>query len=114
MFMMPDPFELLDEIDYEEAAFRGGTKPRKLPILVARGAALPAGLEGLMLTSDLQGMEPLASVPQPRPLANLVLDRLGSAAGRGLRMSQAVARPHRRVHDPGGRRPRCECRRGRS
>ena len=76
MLEIPETLELLDEIDYEDAGVHGGTLRRRLPFLVGRHVDLPPDLDGLILTSDLQGMEPLASVESPRPLGRLVAHRL--------------------------------------
>ncbi|WP_394836544.1 hypothetical protein LVJ94_06510 [Pendulispora rubella] len=50
----------LHEITYLAAASGGGTETRRLPVLRASVDALPADLDGLLLTSDLQGVAPLA------------------------------------------------------
>lgn len=50
--------EPLHEILYLGAAPRGGSEPRRLPILRGRVDRLPDGLEALLLTSDLQGVAP--------------------------------------------------------
>ncbi|WP_394846898.1 metallophosphoesterase [Pendulispora brunnea] len=49
------------EMTYLAAASGGGTESRRLPVLRASVDGLPAGLDGLLLTSDLQGVAPLAS-----------------------------------------------------
>jgi len=48
------------EITYFAAASGGGTEARRLPVLRATVDALPLELDGLLLTSDLQGVAPLA------------------------------------------------------
>lgn len=76
MFTIPNTLDLLDEVDYEDAGVGGGTLKQRLAVLVGRNVALPPGLDGLVLTSDLQGMEPRSVTESPRPLGRLVADRL--------------------------------------
>jgi hypothetical protein len=48
----PAPFHALD---FLEAAAGGTRKPRRLPFLRGRVAALPVSLEAVILAADLQG-----------------------------------------------------------
>ena len=47
-----EPFH---ELEYLDAAPRGGTQLRRLPLLRGRAEGLPAELDALLVTSDLQG-----------------------------------------------------------
>lgn len=53
-----EPFHTLC---YSDAAPRGGTQTRELPLLRARATGLPRQLDALLVTSDLQGRAPLPS-----------------------------------------------------
>lgn len=90
MLTIPSTLELLDEIDYEDAGIGGGILHQRLPVFVGRNVALPPRLDGLVLTSDLQGMEPLSVTASPRPLGRLVADRLEE-----LSQAQKIPSTHR-------------------
>lgn len=56
MRIVPNSLELIHEVRFLNAAKRGGVESQRLPLLRGRVDALPAELDALVLTSDLQGV----------------------------------------------------------
>jgi Icc protein len=77
--------EPLHELLYLEAAPRGGSATRRLPIMRGRVDRLPDGLDALLVTSDLQGVAPSwSSGGQSVLLGEVLAEQLERLAGEGL------------------------------
>src|SRR5438132_762686 len=59
MLRLAEPIPRHPRLRYRNATRGGGTEVRYLPLLVADGEGIPAGLDGLLLASDLQGIAPV-------------------------------------------------------
>lgn len=53
--------EPVHELEYQDAAPRGGTQLRRLPVLRGTAEGLPPQIDALLVTSDLQGRAPLSA-----------------------------------------------------
>jgi len=70
---------------YLSAAPRGGTETQHLPLLQGKVDTLPAGLDALVVTSDLQGVAPCAVLGGAVALLGEVLaDGLASLSAEGV------------------------------
>lgn len=58
MRILDDTFERIHQLRFINAAKRGGVESQNLTFLRARADGLPAGIDALVLTSDLQGVAP--------------------------------------------------------
>lgn len=77
--------EPLHEVMYLEAAPRGGSAPRRLPIVRGRVDRLPDGLDALLVASDLQGVAPSwMAGGQSVLLGEVLAGELERLAGEGL------------------------------
>jgi Icc protein len=77
--------EPLHEILYLEAAPRGGSAPRRLPIMRGRVDRLPDGLDALLVASDLQGVAPSwSSGGQSVLLGEVLAEEIERLAGEGI------------------------------
>ncbi len=62
MIVHHESTETVDALRYSNAASGGGTEVTSLPLLTAPCEGLPAGLAGLLITSDLQGVAPVRAL----------------------------------------------------
>ena len=68
-------------IPYEYLATGGVRSRRELPVLFGTASGLPDSLDALVLTSDLQGVEPRGvTAGRPRPLGAVIASWLGAIA----------------------------------
>jgi hypothetical protein len=70
-------------VPYEYLEVGGSRRYGELPVLVGVASGFPEALDALLLTSDLQGVEPSAAASgDPRPLGVLAAAEILSMAGR--------------------------------
>lgn len=75
--------DCLREIEYRNVAGKGCVVSARLPVHVGWVSRLPEPLEGLLMASDLQGLEAPPAAGEPRLLGHLVAEAMAALADSG-------------------------------